>query len=131
MSPSNGDAHFLRGLYLATMDRTLALYPDAPFALHALGSANMGLGRLSNATEARQLLRALTGSPDDPLPDFAQALVHVGLGDCDRAFQCLERALAVRDSRIFWFSVVPGLDVLRADPRFPDLMRRVREACRS
>jgi TolB-like protein/Flp pilus assembly protein TadD len=205
MNPSNGEAHFLRGLYLATMDqdhdgavhearacldldplspmsnfsaaylllfvgefeqavdrahRTLALYPDAPFALHALGWAETGLGRLAEATEAFEkansiapgaihatyvafaygrigrkikaceLLRALTETSGDPLPDFAQALVHIGLGDCDLAFQCLERSLAARDSRIFWFGVVPGLDLLRADPRFPDLMRRVREACR-
>lgn len=206
MSPSNWDAHFLRSLYLAIMDRdhdgavhevrtcldldplspmsnfaaayqllfvgelekaidraqrTLALYPDAPFALHALGWANTGLGRLAEATEAfekansvapgaihatyvafaygrsgrkteaRDLLRALTEAPGDPLPDFAQAIVHIGLGDCDLAFQCLERTLATRDSRIFWFSVLPGLDVLRADSRFPALMRRVREECRS
>jgi len=205
LSPSNGDAHFLRGLYLATMERdhdgavhearacldldplspmsnfsaaylhlfvgefdeavdrarrTLALYPDAPFALHALGWACTGLERMAEATdaferanavapgaihatyvayaygrigrreEARELLRALTETSGDPLPDFAQALVHVGLGDCDLALRCLERTLAARDSRIFWFEIVPGLDVLRADPRYPDLMRRARAACR-
>jgi hypothetical protein len=77
------------------------------------------------------LLRRLTAGAGDRLPDFAQALIHIGLGDCDRALNCLERTLAERDSRIFPFAVLPGLDALRADPRFGDLMHRVAAACQN
>ncbi|HEY0788013.1 MAG TPA: hypothetical protein VGE86_05165 [Thermoanaerobaculia bacterium] len=41
----------------------------------------------------------------------------------------MERAFADRDSRIFWFPVVPGLHALRADARFDALMTRVGAAC--
>lgn len=205
MDPSNEHAHFLHGLFLATMERdhdgaveearltldldplspvsnfsaawvllfagelgqaaerarrTLALYPDSPAATTALGWAEMGLGRLSEGSaaferaaalepgaitmtyaafglgrtghreEALELLKRLTCGTGNGLPAFAQAMIHVGVGDCDRALACMEQCLTNRDSRIFWFPVVPGLDALRAHPRFPDFMSRVAAACR-
>jgi tetratricopeptide (TPR) repeat protein len=140
---------------------TLVLYPDSPLAMTALAWAEVGLGHLPEATsmfekaaelapgaitstyvafglgltgrrqEALALLGRLTDGQGDRLPEFAEALIHIGLGDVDRAFECMEHCLTERDSRIFWFPVLPGLDSLRADPRFAGFMGRVAKACRS
>jgi tetratricopeptide (TPR) repeat protein len=139
--------------------RTLALHPDLLLAMYALGWAEIGLrrdaeavavfeqaaaratdpitlsylalayGRAGREEAARALLERLTRESKEPLPAFAQALIHIGLSDMDQAFGCLERSLVERDSRIFWFAVLPGLEMLRADTRFADLSRRIALAC--
>lgn len=53
------------------------------------------------------------------------ALIHIGLGDNDRAFEMLERAYQERSSALSWLKVDPRLDPLRSDPRFANLMSRV------
>ena len=46
-----------------------------------------------------------------------------GLGDLEAAFHWLETAERVRD--LVWLTTgFPGIDPLRADPRFADLVRR-------
>ena len=138
--------------------RTLVLYPDLLLAMYALGWAEIGLrkdaealavferaaaqspdpitlsyvahalGRVGRREAALALLERLTREASEPLPAFACALVHIGLSDIDRTFDCLERSLVDRDSRIFWFAVLPGLDALRDDLRFADLSRRIMRA---
>jgi tetratricopeptide (TPR) repeat protein len=53
------------------------------------------------------------------------ALIHAGLGDKERAFEYLERAYQDRNEPMCWLNVNPGLDSLRSDPRFSDLVRRI------
>jgi hypothetical protein len=52
-------------------------------------------------------------------------MIHVGLGDHDRAFALLEKAYEARSWYLTWLKVEPTLDPLRKDPRYADLMRRV------
>lgn len=49
----------------------------------------------------------------------------IGLGDREQAFVWLERAYAERSNLLWLLKVTPGLDLLRDDPRFADLLRRV------
>ena len=44
----------------------------------------------------------------------------------DQAFACLDRAFQERDERMVWLKVDPKLDTLRSDPRFAELLRRLR-----
>ena len=53
------------------------------------------------------------------------ALVHVGLGQFDQAFDWLAKAEAERSFYIGWLKVDPELDPLRSDPRFAALMRKL------
>jgi TolB-like protein/DNA-binding winged helix-turn-helix (wHTH) protein/Flp pilus assembly protein TadD len=53
------------------------------------------------------------------------AIVYTGLGDRDSAFQWLEKAYQERAMRIQELPQ-PHFDGLRPDPRFQDLMRRIR-----
>ena len=56
------------------------------------------------------------------------AVSYLGLGDKDSAFQWLEKAYENRDAGLMWLKVDPVLDELRSDPRFLDLLVRVRLA---
>jgi hypothetical protein len=47
------------------------------------------------------------------------------IGDRDRAFEWLEKALEERDPMMVYLRVHPRLDPLRGDPRFDALVRRV------
>jgi hypothetical protein len=79
------------------------------------------------ATEARQSLASLLArikrgryvSPE------AVAIVYAGLGDRDRAFARLDRALDDRTWSLYLLRLEPMLDGLRGDPRFAPLVRRV------
>ncbi len=52
------------------------------------------------------------------------AMVYVGLGDIDTAFEWLERSFKEHDG--FWsFKADYEYDPLRDDPRFQDLLRRM------
>lgn len=56
--------------------------------------------------------------------------VLMALGDMDAAYAELDAALAARDPVMFFIPITALFDPLRADPRFPVLMRRFRRALR-
>ena len=60
------------------------------------------------------------------LPTYYMAALDAHRGKADNAFAELERALAERTGAMVWLTVDPGLDPLRADPRFTSLVQRRR-----
>jgi hypothetical protein len=56
------------------------------------------------------------------LPPYQLALVHVGLGDCDRAFAALEQATVDADPALGYLKVDPRMAPLRADSRYVRLL---------
>ena len=73
----------------------------------------------------RMLARLLEAPPDDYVAPSAIALVHIGLGETDAAFEWLERACDERDFALVRLRVDPVFDPLRSDARFDELLRRV------
>jgi serine/threonine-protein kinase len=57
---------------------------------------------------------------------FNLALVYIGLGDRERALDCLERAYATDSQWMGWLKKDRIFDPLRSEPRFVALMRKVR-----
>lgn len=60
------------------------------------------------------------------VPAYDLALVCAGLGWMDQAFEWLDRAYEERSGWLTYLKIEPRLDILRGDPRFNGLLRRVR-----
>lgn len=83
-------------------------------------------GRLGRTEEARRLFRELDQlRTQGHAPPIAFAVIHAGLGEIDAAFDWLETAYRLRDGYLFWLPGAPGLDPLRSDARFTDLVGRM------
>ena len=94
--------------------------PDV-VALHAHMLARAG--RRREALQALDDLHSLDKSRG-PSP-FLVAMVYVGLGDKDRAFEWLDKAVEARNWQLPLLKANPTFDVLRSDPRFPTLLARL------
>jgi tetratricopeptide (TPR) repeat protein len=59
------------------------------------------------------------------VPAYFFAKIYIGLGEIDRAFDYLNRALEERYGLLAYMKVEPELECLRDDGRFTDLAQRV------
>jgi hypothetical protein len=88
-----------------------------------LGHVYARLGRTDDATQFLGEVDQLR--TQGHAPPIAFAIMYSGLGDSDKAFDWLDTAYRLRDGYLFWLPGAPGLDQLRSDPRFADLVRRM------
>ena len=108
---------------IRALETGVQLMGRSPLALGMLGAAYANAGRLG---EAQKLL--------EELQDLAQkayvqpcsfAFIYLGLGDIDRGFDWLEKAIDERDGLILHLRVDPIYDPLRSHPRYPALLRKM------
>jgi TolB-like protein len=103
--------------------RALSASPG-PFAMGSLGYALAASGQKKEAFEVLDRLEEL--SKERFVASFSKALVHLGLRADDRMFECLENAFVEKEPWLtFCCNTLPMWDVVRSDPRFIALMRRV------
>ncbi len=57
---------------------------------------------------------------------YAKTELHAQLGDKDKALKALNKAFEEHDHRMAQLKVNPQLDNLRSDPRFQELIRRLK-----
>jgi len=141
-----------RGAY-DEFEKVLEMHPDFPPALLGRGYTLLALGReeeaiaameraaevvggsalfdgtlaytyatAGDAENARGVLERMLAAP--VRSPFLIALVYVGLGEHDPAFEWLERALAERDPRARTVASDARFAPLRSDPRYADLLDR-------
>jgi TolB-like protein/Flp pilus assembly protein TadD len=97
----------------------------------SLGYLGYACGLAGLRDEAQAILRELTErSALEEIPLSSLAYLHIGLGDFDRAFECLEKFLDARDGRIFWFPPTVFSESFSADPRYNRLLDRMQAAVR-
>jgi DNA-binding winged helix-turn-helix (wHTH) protein/TolB-like protein/Flp pilus assembly protein TadD len=60
------------------------------------------------------------------VPPYDIALIYVGLSERDKAFAWLEKAYNDHSTEMIYFKVDPLLTPLRSDPRYKDLLRRMK-----
>ena len=81
--------------------------------------------RLGQTDRATPILEAVTASARDRyLPSSMLALVHLGLGNVDSAFEHLDHAVEERDVHLVFLPVDAKWDSLRSDSRFHGVLER-------
>jgi eukaryotic-like serine/threonine-protein kinase len=101
----------------------VALVPDLAFAQAALAHALARDGRMGEAR--RVLAELLERSTQGYVPAYDVALVYAGLGENDRAFEWLGKAVAERSIFLVHLMWDARIQPLRADPRFAELIERL------
>ncbi len=108
---------------IAEFQKAFELIGGSPFALGDLGHAYALSGNRDKARQTLADLREL--SKRRYVSPFDSALVYIGLGDRERAFEWLEKALEDRSWDVMMLKVDPRFDHLHADQRFGNLLRRM------
>ena len=118
-----GMAYLQKSMYkeaVAEFEMASRNTPGNPALLVGLGYVYAMVGRRAEAQKVLSQLNEL--SKQTFVPAMQMVLIHVGLGEKDKAFDWLEKAY---EERIMAGIRSPILDPLRSDPRFQDLLRRM------
>ena len=111
---------------LAELERAVTLTPAEGMWQAQLGQAYALAGRLE---KARDVLRQLENpSRPSPASPYHLAYVYTGLGESERAMDCLERAFELRAGAVFGIKGSFLLAPLRDHPRFTALLEKMRLA---
>ena len=140
---------------LAQHKKTIELDPSFARAHRTLSEVYRMKGDYANTVEERARFFDLTGRPqsgalvretfakggwfgylrlvtaNDPAlgegnNNWVMAKAYLDLGDKDKAFAELSRAYDVRLSSLCWLKVEPQLDPLRSDPRYQELLAKMK-----
>jgi thioredoxin-like negative regulator of GroEL len=94
---------------------------------YARGALARTLAMGGRTEEARALLAELeTERRTRYVSPVALATANIALGEADEAFRWIERARAERRGWLAYLRVEPIFDPIRSDPRFPDLLERMK-----
>ncbi len=108
----------------ASTQKGIAAAQGHLLALAALGAVQAASG---NHGEARRILdRLRDAARREYVPPFAVAWLAAALGDKDRAFEALEQLYRERSQFAVFLKVEPNFDPLRSDPRYAELLRRIK-----
>ncbi|TIT06524.1 MAG: tetratricopeptide repeat protein, partial [Mesorhizobium sp.] len=134
MNPNFPPAHLWLGRTyqeLGNLDDALTAFArveertrDWPVAIAARGFVAGVSGRTSEAREVVVELQQLADKRF--VTSYGVALVYAGLGDNDTAFAALEKAFDERSNWLVWLRLDPRWKGLRSDPRFSELVSRMR-----
>lgn len=110
-------------LAIAEGEKGVTLSAGSPLMRAALAHTYAVSGRTN---EARQLLDDLSklATHKYVAPHFF-AGIYLGLGDIDRAIECLEKSYEEHSHWLIYLHMDPSLDGLRDNPRFQHLLERV------
>ena len=112
-----------RGEPAATLRLIAGRSLKVPGAFGHAGRAHALLGEAAAARAEVERLEALGGQGFGVGYDLA--LIHVALGERDKAIAAVERAFVDHSQMMGYLNVDPGLAPILADPRVRDLSRRI------
>jgi hypothetical protein len=116
-----GARDFNQRLWSSDLSRKAALEKDDPNWIASLGHAYAVTAIKRGVLKILDELKTLAKQSD--LSPYQLAVVYVGLGEKDRAFELLEKAKVERSTLLKYLKMDPRFDSLRSDPRFQDLLR--------
>ena len=124
-----GRALGLHGKYseaLAMLEKARAMEEGVPSILAAMGQI---FGQSGDLASARGVLAKLEArARERHIPSTCFAVVHLGLGEEERALDWLERGFEQQEMTLASLGVNPIYDALRGDTRFQALLKRLRVA---
>jgi eukaryotic-like serine/threonine-protein kinase len=122
-----GRAYSANGMYadvISLYKTSIESDPSGDDFIQVLGYAYAKTGRRS---EAEEVLRQLDELAKRQYAErFGPATIYAALGEKDKAFAELEKSFIARDWGIARLTVDYSIDSLRDDPRYKDLVRRMR-----
>jgi len=135
MDPNYPQAHHVLGAtYIAAgsygeairhYQKAIALSGSDPPTIY-LALLGCAYGHAGKRPEALRLLNQLQSrSKRQYVSPYFVAWFYAGLGERDKAFQCLEKAYTEGNPMLALLKVDALFDPLRSDPRFQDLLRRM------
>ena len=104
--------------------RGVELSGGAPLFVAGLGDSYAAAGKRDEALRIIEELHQL--SKHRYVMAYWMALIYAGLKENDTAFRWLETAREERSPMLTFVKMDPRVDNLRSDPRFDDLMRRMK-----
>jgi serine/threonine protein kinase/tetratricopeptide (TPR) repeat protein len=108
---------------IAEGEKGVKLSGGSPLMNAALAQTLAAAGRRA---QAFQILDDLTKlAKEKYVAPYFFAGIHVGLGEEDRAMEYLEKSYEEHSHWLLYLHMDPGMDGLRSNPRFQDLLRRV------
>jgi TolB-like protein/Flp pilus assembly protein TadD len=133
LEPGFHFAHWMLSMVYHAMSRHEESIAEARTALSLseedllpMGTLAMALRASGRKDEAAAIVRQLHDlSSRRYVPAYTLSLAYAGAGEIDLSFQWLERSYQEREAPMVWLDVLPQDEVLRPDPRFQDLVRRV------
>ena len=94
---------------------------------HSLALESYALVKLGRIIEARKIQAdLLERSRQGYVPPYHIAVVYAGLGDRENTLIWLERGSIEKDPRMIWLRSEHFWDDLRTEPRFIELMKKMR-----
>ncbi len=130
MDPNHVAAH----TQLAVNYQEKGMYEEAIAELKKVNAARFQLAYAyavaGKRAEAQKILDELKDdqSKGRYVSPFSFAVIYMGLGDKDQAFEWLNKTFEENPYRIAFIKVNPRFDSLRSDPRFDALLRRMKLA---
>ena len=132
----DGDAmlsHLLHGVAVSSigrvdeaigaLERAHRRDPRSPLPLAQMTYLYAGAGRMAEARAASRALLALL--PARPYIRVQVAAAAAAVGERDDAFRLLGQAIESRETALFYVGRCPHLAVLRGDPRFAAIEKRI------
>ena len=117
-------AYVEKGRFPEALESVARTPPENPWHWSDLAYVE---GRAGHMAEARQALRKLESmSRDKEVDPEVFVRPYLALGSKEKAVALLQKAYAEHSNIMTTLNVDPAFDPLRADPRFKDLVRRVR-----
>jgi serine/threonine-protein kinase len=109
------------GIY--EIQRGIALSDPSPSLQATLAYA---YGMLGQKEEAEKILHEVTEESKRVfVSPYSFAVMHIGLGDQDRAIEYLEKAFERREDALVSLKVNPRFDSLHSHPRFSELLKQI------
>ncbi len=121
-----GDIYQQKGIYkeaVAALSKAALFSDNNPASLGSLGFTYGGAGE-------EKLARAMLADLEEMAQEryvspFNMAIVHLGLGEKDKAIEKLEEGYRLRSRSMAWLNVDTRLEPLRGDPRFQSLLLKI------